>query len=296
MIKDIIKNILGENIEFQIKTQKRFRREPDLKVRLERNQKFKNAYSGKRCFILGNGPSLKKVDFSSLKDEYVFSVNQLPRNADFVNLNTTFHLWSDWRFFDLKKENEEDMELLDVMKKVNTANNCPAVFYLNIAYNMVKEFQLDKELDIYYYEHVKRQNGLPEEIDFTKLVPQFSTVIHYAVCLAVYMGFSEIYLLGCDCSGFLSTAEIRLGEAENALYGYPVTQNEKKRMEKVANQTKFRDELAWYVELFDDYKLVNDYCEAHGVKLYNASQTTLLETVRRIDLETVLNGRGTKDK
>ena len=30
---------------------------------------FKNKYKGKRCFIIGNGPSLKKEDLEKLKDE-----------------------------------------------------------------------------------------------------------------------------------------------------------------------------------------------------------------------------------
>ena len=296
MIKKAVKEILGPQNVINLQTKKRYSREPFLKDVLNLNKKFEGCCAGKRCFILGNGPSLNKVDFSLLADEYTFSVNQLPRNKDFALLKTNFHIWSDWRFFDLKKESKEDMELLDVMKKVNTGDNRPAVFYRYMAYDMVKEFGLDRELDIYYYEQVDPVDKLPKFVDFTKLIPGFYTVIHYAVCLAIYLGFSEIYLLGCDCSGFISTAEAKLGEAEKSLYGYSVSENEKKRMEKVAKQTSLRNELAWYVGLFDDYQMINDYCKFHGVELYNASATTLLETIRRIDLETVLNGRGTKDK
>ena len=41
---------------------------------LKQNAKFQNAYPGKRCFIFGNGPSLKNVDFSLFRDEYTFTV------------------------------------------------------------------------------------------------------------------------------------------------------------------------------------------------------------------------------
>ena len=32
-------------------------------------KKLKDLYAGKRCFIIGNGPSLRKEDLESLKDE-----------------------------------------------------------------------------------------------------------------------------------------------------------------------------------------------------------------------------------
>ena len=50
---------------------------------LDMNKEFENKYAGKRCFILGNGPSLKDEDLSVLKDEYVFTVNQFARKENF---------------------------------------------------------------------------------------------------------------------------------------------------------------------------------------------------------------------
>jgi len=48
--------------------------------RLKSNQrlkKFQNLYDGKRCFVIGNGPSLKNTDLSLLKDEYTFGMNRI---------------------------------------------------------------------------------------------------------------------------------------------------------------------------------------------------------------------------
>ncbi len=42
---------------------------------LNKNKKFKNIHKGNRCFILGNGLSLKQQDLTLLKNEYVFTVN-----------------------------------------------------------------------------------------------------------------------------------------------------------------------------------------------------------------------------
>ena len=40
-------------------------------------RKLKNKYKGKRCFIMGNGPSLKAEDLELLKDEYCFGQNKI---------------------------------------------------------------------------------------------------------------------------------------------------------------------------------------------------------------------------
>jgi len=38
---------------------------------------LKDKHKGERCFIIGNGPSLKETDISLLKDEYTFGMNRI---------------------------------------------------------------------------------------------------------------------------------------------------------------------------------------------------------------------------
>ncbi len=42
----------------------------------ERLESLRNAYSGERCFLLANGPSLKNVPVGALRTEMVFSMNR----------------------------------------------------------------------------------------------------------------------------------------------------------------------------------------------------------------------------
>lgn len=79
---------------------------------ISKNVSYLNIHAGNRCFIIGNGPSLKKVDLSRLKDEYTITVNQSPRMDNFKDIHTTYHLWVDERFFHLERNNPNDMELL----------------------------------------------------------------------------------------------------------------------------------------------------------------------------------------
>ena len=288
VFKTIVKELVGEYNIAKVREGMRLRKEPLLANTLKENKRFKNKHIGERCFILGNGPSLKNIDFSLLSNEITFTVNQLARNPKYPVLKNNYHMWSDYRFFDLHPDRGEDMELLDSMKAVNTKFSKPTVFYRYAAKEMVDQFGLEKELDIHYFEQGWHEMFPKKYVDFTRLTPAFSTVVHYAVCLAVYMGFDEIYLLGCDCSSIITIANTFLNKAENSLYGYNITENEKKRMERVQSKSSFRDELVSTLRLFSDYERILQYCNNNKVKLFNATENSLLDSVPKVRLDEVL--------
>ena len=255
---------------------------------IAKNTVYKDCHKGERCFILGNGPSIRELDFYKLKDEYVFTVNQLSRLDNFYELNTNYHMWSDERFFDLDATRHEDMELLEVMKKVKGKSN-PVVFYKVFAKKMIDSYLLHDILNISYFDDVYIPNTTDKLkfVDYSKPVPVFPTVIHYLICLSVYMGFKEIYLLGCDCTGFVSIANNYMN-GNNFNYSYDVSENEKKRMKRVNSKITISEELAWYADIFAIYEKLNKYCRNNGVNLYNSTKGGLLDCISRKDIKTVL--------
>lgn len=274
-----------------VKEKRKLKQNPAYKELLSQNTKFRNIHSGKRCFILGNGPSLKDIDFSQLKNEITFTCNQLPRNPKFPLLNTNYHAWVDERFFNLDPGRDEDMELVEVMKTVRNSGNNPIVFYKVTALEMVKKFHLDDELNISYIADAfiaDKADALKKSISPEHYMPIFSTVVQYLICMAVYMGINEIYLLGCDCTGIVSIAQAKMNKAEESKYSYAISDNEKKRMERVNSETTFEEEMKAYLDLLETYRILHNYCVMNGVKLYNASSVTLLESIPRIRLEDVL--------
>ena len=254
------------------------------------NKQYKDKHLGKRCFIIGNGPSINKQDLSQLTNEITFTVNQLPRNNIFEKINTNYHLWVDDRFFKIDKNKPEDMELLNVMKSVNTTNNKPVVFYKLSARKMVEEFKLNELLNIrYFQEGLIFNEEFNEEFDFTKLIPGYPTVVFYAISLAIYMGFKEIYLLGCDCTGFITTAQSLLKTNDNELlYGYKISENEKKRLQQSNSTYSIGDELLWHSYLFKDYEIFYRYCEKRNIKLVNCTAGGLLNLIPRMVLNEIL--------
>ena len=55
------------------------------------NSSLKNRHQGQRCFILGNGPSVKHLDLTSLQGEIVFSVSNGYLHKGYSDLAPAYH-------------------------------------------------------------------------------------------------------------------------------------------------------------------------------------------------------------
>ena len=59
---------------------------------VQRVRAYRNKHEGRRCFILGTGPSLKKTDLSLLKNEFTFGLNRIYLLFDELKFNTTYYV------------------------------------------------------------------------------------------------------------------------------------------------------------------------------------------------------------
>lgn len=139
---------------------------------LSDNVQLKNKYKGKRCFIIGNGPSVKKMDLQKLQGEYVFTVNQFTNSDMYTEIKPSFHLWSDERFFELDESNVGDMAILNDMRSAKREGINPVVFYKISAIDMIQKYKLDEFLDIKYYsDRIVFDENYSKDIDITKFIP-----------------------------------------------------------------------------------------------------------------------------
>ena len=87
MLKDTIKKLLPEPVLNAAREGfdaiKRVKDIPDAYFspeRLDTIQRLgalQDIHKGERCFIIGNGPSLKQTDLTKLKNEYTFGLNRI---------------------------------------------------------------------------------------------------------------------------------------------------------------------------------------------------------------------------
>jgi len=60
---------------------------PESTARLKR---YENMHNNERCFIIGNGPSLRLTDLGKLRDEYTFGVNRIYLLYPELGFSTTY--------------------------------------------------------------------------------------------------------------------------------------------------------------------------------------------------------------
>lgn len=284
MLRKVKLNKIAYHLDRQISLGK------DEKLTLSLNKELYNIHNGERCFIIGNGPSINTQDLTRLAKEFTFTVNQLSRRTDFNMINSDVHLWTDKRFFDFDQQGNFSEDMLNVMRKVKNHNPNQIVFYSYELKKLVEKIKLDSYMKTYYIgERDLYDVSDLDKIDLAYPIPGFSTVIHYAICIAIYMGFKEIYLLGCDCTSFITTAQAKMKQWDNnTLYGYEVNDIEKKRMEKSNNVYSIEEELRFNANVFKRYRELNELCKKNGIRLLNATKGGLLESIDRVQFESIL--------
>jgi hypothetical protein len=57
-----------------------------------RMRRLKDRHRGERCFILGNGPSLRQTDLALLRDEYTFGMNRIYLLFDEIGFTTKYYI------------------------------------------------------------------------------------------------------------------------------------------------------------------------------------------------------------
>lgn len=259
---------------------------PDIAAILDRNQRYKNKHSGERCFIVGNGPSIREQDLSLLGNEMVFTVNQIARNPQFYKLNTNYHLWADPDFFKTELVCEGDYQLLRIMKQLPKDTEC--FFPYHCAVNYINKFELYNDININYYSSSELVNE-EEEIDFTEFIRNGSTVVQYAIRLAIYMGFKEIYLLGCECTTILNVINARTAQYTTVTHGYDIDENEKERARHMYFSLPMEEYYRSECGIMTEYRLIGNYCRRKGIKLVNCTPGGLLEEFPRIEYESIFD-------
>ena len=250
------------------------------KRNLDKNIELKNKYAGKRCFILGCGPSINTQDLTPLKDELCISVSNFFVHKDFKTISPEFHLFAE------SHTPITDKQLFDLFTGAEEKLSPDQNVFVGIRDNIfVRDNKLFSKNKIYNYTIPCSVNYKTiTKIDFTKQLPPIMTVAHIALYLGIYLGCKEIYLLGCDHDTILHLGESRhfYKENESALTrgGY----NE-------WHHTDWGAHFRAYSLLWAIYKRVKAYAEKENIKIVNSTPKSLLDIFPRRSLEEVLKAK-----
>lgn len=148
------------------------------KTRYSRNlEKYKNIHKGKTCFIIGNGPSLNKMDLKPLAKYYTFGLNKIYLIEDRVDLNLSY----------LVAVNVDVLQ--QSVEKYNSLN-----IPMFLSYTNSKSLKLKNEKINYIFS----TGGTTFSKDITNKISEGATVTFVAMQIAYYMGFEKVFLIGVD--------------------------------------------------------------------------------------------------
>ena len=224
---------------------------------LECLKSLKGIYCDKRCFIIGNGPSLTTDDLSMLKNEICFGVNRIYNIFDQTDWRPTYYCASDHRFIKQGKN--------DICKKIN-GTKLICIDKLHLCPDIDEALYINRVSEEFYPEMPKFSS------DISKCCYSGYTISYIAMQIAAYMGFKEIILLGIDHS-----YSVMIDESGNFIQ-QPGVKDHFSSSDKVANLPRLdATTLA--------YKAARKYADEHDIKILNATRGGKLEEFERVDFD-----------
>lgn len=231
--------------------------------------KVKDMFKGKRCFLIGSGPSLRVEDLEMLEaqGEICFGCNKIFKIFDETTWRPQLYCATDLRITTFYQEEISNLDL-EIMF---------------VAYRMHKELhdtmeKLRKKKNVYLFAQKDNADDTIEfSEDLSKYIFEGRTVIYSMIQLAYYMGFSEVYLLGIDFS-------------YNDKSGYDNKKNDHFCKNYIAEgEVVLPAPMEHCKKAFETARTFGD---SHDFKIYNATRGGKLEVFERVSIDEILKSGG----
>ncbi len=139
---------------------------------------YQGRHRGSRCFILGNGPSLGKMDLTPLKDEITFGLNRIYLLFPEIGFSTTYLVSVNTLVIE---QCAEELKSLSIPKFISWRGRRwmgmdPGTIFTDTDYTLPETFSYDATGRIY----------------------EGCTVTYVALQLAFHMGIEQAILIGVD--------------------------------------------------------------------------------------------------
>ena len=227
---------------------------------------LKDVHHGKRCFIIGNGPSLSASDLTCLyeHDEITFGFNRV------------FHIFSDTPWRPTYYMSQDDKMLKGCVSDVERLT--AKIKFVPIEMPWYYGIKV-KGAHYYHTENGEVEGVLKFSDEIDKCVVLWGTVVYSAIQFAAYMGIKEIYLIGVD-HHFQKTLNMK---------GEIVIDPTAKSDYFCKAYDADKDEL--YIPNTDRttqiYEAAKCYADQRGIKIYNATRGGKLEVFPRVEFDSL---------
>lgn len=235
---------------------------------LKDNLAFKNAHKGKRCFILGNGPSIKDQDLLKLANEQTFVVNSFYLHPQYDIIRPKFYAVFDSRCF---KGDSDSLRYLDDMNK-KIHEDATMIFPLKAKRLIEKNNILPKNKKIYLYVEGYLDDNKSSVVELDRTVPTPMSVSVACLMAAIYMGFDPIYLMGLEHDWLAQRPNSDV--IVDAQHFYDSKKNQHFANDPIGNKNSYEVNSGAISILFKNYRLLK---KGTSAKIYNLTPNSFLD-------------------
>lgn len=224
---------------------------------------LKGLHTGKRAFIVCNGPSLTSADLDKIADngDISFACNKIENILSATIWHPTYYAVFDETY---------QYTLLDMINAIPAKVKFfrKSSYYVTRNVNGVKAF-VNADGSKYLLDNCKFSE------DVSDVIYTVATTTYALFQLAVHMGIRELYIVGCDNSYAreISRDGTFYETGHNSYFSLA--------------DTKEQSTAAAVWQMNIAYEYARKYADTQGIKIYNATRGGYLEAFERIDFETL---------
>lgn len=224
--------------------------------------KLKNCLQNKRCFIVGNGPSLTIDDLEQINSngDISFASNRIYGVYENTVWRPTYYICQDSLVLS---------QIINDLPKIIDESEA-AFLPINI-----HKLILSRD-NLYYFfldTFIPKRNCVGFSNDISKRICEGTTVTYSMIQIAVYMGFKEIYLLGVDHN---YCVDVNSQNSDDMNYF--------KGIKRIENATYYSPRMDISTKA---YNVAEKESKNRNYKIYNATRGGKLEVFERVDFDSL---------
>jgi len=245
------------------------------KALLAGNRVFRDCHRDQRCFVIGNGPSLRRQDLSLLTNELTFVMSGFWKHPVVRQWQPTYYFFADPMFFDGSEPMRKFFS--DLRSQIHSTK-----FFVPLSSKEIIQKISLLPLEKTYFVAVRGMlegrvsyNGLSGRPDLARFVPGVFTVAQLALMAAIYMGCSPIYLLGLDHDWLAHRGMDRHFYNGKTIENHPKAHGD-------LNRLSYKTDAQGVVDIWNGYEYFSKVSKQEGIEIFNATDGGFLDVFERV--------------